>query len=137
MTPPPQLWLKWNRAQHSNGMIKLMNPQFYGPVMADCDPIEPTGNIILDFTTHMILITPKPYTIDLRWGHLISQTPTIALFDYMLIDDKEIGKLKLLKHSDKILIDCTGHRSELRAAGKSLMFYKATLYNDLGEPYPF
>jgi len=133
---PNQLWLKWKSVEHKgDGTIVLNSPKFYGPVLADCLPIDETGYIILDLTKHFIVLIPEPYEIVLKWDKKLGQTTASAWFNKMTIEDNRLGLLKLLKKSDEILIDCSDHTTEKWEKGKYKLTFPSMVYQDGSEPY--
>ena len=133
-----QLWLRWERVvHHGNGIITLVNPIFFGPVLDDCDPMEPSGHIQLDLTNHYLLIIPRPYYVKLEWEGFISQDKKEIKFKKITLHDSDLGKLSLLKDGNKILLDCTDQTSEARQEGRFKVAFDAMVFNSLGQPYDF
>jgi hypothetical protein len=133
-----RLWLKWDKAVHlGNGEVRLDNPVFYGPVLADCEPIEEAGEIKLDLTSHYLILILDPYMITLRWEGKVSQTTLEVKFKTMFLKDGAFGKLSLLQDDDQILMDCTGQTTEARAQNQFKMAYDAIVFNSLKQPYDF
>lgn len=133
-----QLWLKWSKVSHKgNGIVVLKNPEFFGPVLADCAAMDPQGHILLDLTCHFLVIIPKPYIIKLSWDKVLSQDTTSIKFDKITLEDTELGHLSKLTDKDFILLDCKGHTVEEESKGNYKMSYSAILYNSSMVPYDF
>lgn len=131
-----QLWLKWKSIVHKgNGTIELKFPEFYGPVLSDCIPIEESGYILLDLTKHFIVLIPEPYEIRLNWNKKLSQDNQKATFDKIILEDGKLGLLSLLKNNDEILIDCSNHTTEKWDKGQYKLNFPAMAYNEFKEPY--
>jgi hypothetical protein len=130
------LWLKWKSLSHEgNGRIILKKPYFYGPVLEDCEPLETSGKMKLDLTPHFLLILPKPYFVELSWDKLLNQNTSKAEFNQMELHDQGLGKLSLLKNSDKIFIDCTDQSTEAQERGVFKMAFEIVVFNEFDEPY--
>jgi hypothetical protein len=131
-----KLWLKWEKIIHEgNGKITLKNPEFYGPVLDDCESLEEQGYILLDLTKHFILHIPTPYEVKLSWNKKLSQDKKSVKFDKITLQDGELGRLKLLKNKDKILINCKDHTTEQMDKGNFKLRFQAIAYNEHDEPY--
>lgn len=138
ITTKNKLWLSWSKIIHDpNGTVTLISPKFSGPVLNDCEPLVESGKIKLDLTHQYKLHLPKPYIVELEWFSANSQTKEKVEFKKIILKDGSLGKLSLLKDSDSILLDCTGHRTELEAQGLYLFNYDAVLFNFAKEPYNF
>jgi hypothetical protein len=133
-----QMWIKWSKVTHKgDGTAILHKPEFFGPVLADCSPLEATGHILLDLTCHFLVIIPKPYTVKLSWDKLLSQDTTSVKFNKITLEDAELGHLSKLTDRDFILLDCKGHTVEEESRGNYKMSYRAILYNSNMIPYDF
>jgi hypothetical protein len=131
-----RLWLKWDKINHlGDGTIELTNPTFYGPVLSDCLPMEETGGINLDLTSHFLVIIPKPYIVRLTWEDKISQDNNSAKFKKAILLDQSLGNLKLLKKDNKVLIDCEDHTTEARARGKLKPSFNAIVFDSNDQIY--
>lgn len=134
-----QLWLKWGSvSREGNGIIKLKDAEFFGPVLSDCEPIEHKGFINIDLTKHFVLLIPAPYIVKLSWDSLVCQDHTSAKFLEMVIEDKTLGHLdNKLSSKDFILLDATGHTTEDESKGKYKYSFEGMVYNSSMEPYNF
>lgn len=133
-----QMWLKWTSVvRDASGVLHLKGAEFYGPVLLDCDPMEPKGHIILDLTLHYIIIIPKPYLVKVSWDSVIYQSRDLIKFKELLVEDNEIGHLNRLSDRDQILLNCTSHTTESEARGIRKMAFQAMVYNELLSPYDF
>lgn len=134
-----QLWLKWESIERlGNGILKLKNAEFYGPVLLDCEPIEKAGFINIDLTKHFLVIIPSPYIVKLTWTDVISQDTSSIKFSEMIIEDKTLGQLdNKLTNRDSLLLDATGHTTEEESKGRYKASFEGMLYNDNQEPYDF
>lgn len=133
-----QLWLKWKSLiTLPDGTIKLKGAEFYGAVLQDCEPLEVSGTINLDLTKHLIVLTPVPYIVEIKWNKLLSQDTQKATFDVITIKDSRLGMLNKLTNRDLILIDCTGHTTEEEAKGRYKSAFQAMIYKETLEPYAF
>jgi hypothetical protein len=133
-----QLWLRWKSVtKEGDGTIKLIGAEFFGPVLQDCVAIEPAGSIRLDLTKHLIIITPQPYLINVKWDALVSQDSEKAVFKELVLEDSALGLLNRLTARDLILIDCTGHTTEQEAKGRFMAAFSAMIYKETMEPYDF
>lgn len=133
-----QLWIKWQSVEKvGNGLVKLKNAKFFGPVMVDCVKIEESGSIFIDLTKHFIVMIPTPYIVKLTWNKLLSQDSQEAVFDEILVEDKSLGHLNKLKDTDLILMDCSGHTTEEEAKGNYKTTYQAMVYKETMESYNF
>ena len=131
-----QLWVSWESVLHrGNGLIELRNPHFSGPVLMDCVNIEEMGEIILDLTTHYIILIPKPYLVTLKWEGKQSQDSLEAKFKKMYIHDNELGHLKILKNKDHLLLDCTNHTTEATAKKNVKYAFSTVVYDENKQPY--
>lgn len=133
-----QMWVRWSKVSHKgDGTVILKDPEFFGPVLSDCEPLDKKGHIFLDLTSHLLILIPKPYTVKLAWDKLISQDSSIIKFNKITLEDTELGHLSKLKDKDYILIDCAGHTVEEEKKGNYKMTYRAILHNSDMTPYDF
>lgn len=134
-----QLWLKWKGlVKEGDGKVRLIEPEFYGPVLTDCAPIDSSGFINIDLTRHLIVLIPRPYIVRLSWDSLISQDTEKARFKEMVLEDTDLGHLaNKLTPKDCILLDSTGHTTEEEARGRSKLSFEGMVYNSDMSPYDF
>lgn len=133
-----KLWLKWEKANHlGNGIIKLINPSFYGPVLEDCLELEEKGQIVLDLTEHFLIMIPTPYTILLKWDKKIKQDSSSVEFKEMILEDKSLGLLKILKDNDQILLNCSEHTQKNWNKGKYKTSFQSMVYKEDKTMYEF
>lgn len=133
-----QLWLSWKKVKkEASGEIRLISPQFTGPVLQDCEKLEESGLIRLDLTQHFLIIIPRPYIVELRWNKLLRQDKTVVLADTITLSDSDLGCLSILTDTDRILLDCTDHTTEKMAQGVLKYSFRAVVYKETGEPYEF
>lgn len=131
-----RLWLKWSRLQYNGSIIKLINPIFYGPVLADCLKLENSGYIYLDLTKHFITLIPQPYIVKYAWNGINKQTTEEVKFKEAYLEDN-LGHLTKLSNNDSILLDCTKHTTEDESNGVFLSSFQALVYKENSEPYEF
>src|SRR5574343_642304 len=106
-----RLFLHWGAVvNEGSGKIKLVKPFFEGPVLTDCEPVDESGELLLDFTDQCLILLVKPYEIKISWNKKIYQDNSIVKFDEIILEDLSFGHLtRLIGVSDCILIDCGGH----------------------------
>lgn len=133
-----QLWIRWKSIERvGNGIIKLKSPEFFGPVFADCTPLEESGSIFADLTKHFIVHIPKPYIVKITWNKKLTQDLQKATFDEITLEDSELGHLSKLSERDLILLDGTDHTTEQEARGYYKVAFDAMLYKETLEAYDF
>lgn len=133
-----QLWIKWKSINKiGNGRVDLQDAEFYGPVTQDYLPLEDTGTLRLDLTHHFLFRIDEYYIVEISWESVKTQEQGSIKFDKITINDENVGLLDKIKEKDLLLIDCSGHTEEERAAGNYKMVYEAMLYNETGAPYDF
>jgi len=133
-----RLWIRWGKvAKTGEGLVELKNITFYGPVLDDCEPIEEKGHLFLDLTKHFLMIIPRPYIIKFEWEDKIFQSTKEVKFKTVRLHDGSMGILNKIKSKDKLLLDCSGHRTEEEAKGNFKVTYDAILFNQYDEPYSF
>jgi hypothetical protein len=121
-----------------DGIIDLLKPCFFGPVMDDCAPIDEIQTLPLDFTEQYMIVLAKPYIVDFTWTSKPQQEQGKAFFSKITIKDDTLGSLaKIIKKNDTLLIDCKGHHSDDWEKKKYRVNFRAALYKDGQEPYTF
>lgn len=133
-----KLWVKWKTVDRiGDGRIQLNNVEMYGPVTQDYIPLEPKGELRLDFTNHFILRLDNYYIVSLTWESVKSQEQGSIKFKKVTLEDKNVGLLDKIKNSDLLLIDCGDHTELKRNTGQFKMVYPSMLFNELQQPYDF
>jgi hypothetical protein len=133
-----QLWIKWDSIELTgDGLVRLKNAKFFGPVMSDCAKIQESGSIYIDLTKHFIVLIPTPYIVKLTWIGVKSQDSKEAIFGELIVEDKSLGHLNKLKNTDLILLDCSGHTVEEESRGNYKSTYQAMVYKESMDSYDF
>lgn len=134
-----KLYLKWGAiTNEGSGKIVLIRPTFVGPVLKDCEPIEESGELLLDFTDQCLVLLVKPYEVKISWKKKLYQDQDIIKFDEVMIEDTSFGHVtRLLTVRNSIVIDCSGHHTDDIQKGRYVRLFKSFLLKESGEPYSF
>jgi len=107
-----RLELHWDKVIYEqDGIAKLSNCYFIGPVLKEVEEMNQIDSMSLDFGKQYILVVPYYYIANLSWDGVHQTVERIDLYDVVLTN-KYVNSVPKLNDDDYILMDTSKHISE-------------------------
>lgn len=109
-----RLEVHWKSAMYEqDGICKLVDAYFCGPVLNEAQQIANNDSILLDFFEQYYLVVNNVYVARLSWKEVkYNPDKTISLEGAIITHDTELNKAPKLNNSDYLVIDTKGHEVE-------------------------
>ena len=131
-----RLELRWNKSIYeTEGVCKLENAYFCGPVLSEALRLNDNDYIILDFYAQYMVFVKSVYLAKFSWGEVIyNDNNTISLINAIITHDTELNRVPKLNDNDYLVIDTENH--EVPKHDFNLV-YKTFVVNEITSLYNF
>lgn len=132
-----RLELRWKDAEYNEeGICKLIEAYFSGPVLQVAQKLEDPDHMLLDFYSQYVQLVKGTYVGRLDWKGVTysDDGKKIYLKEAILSHDRELNNVPVLNPQDYFVIDTSNHTVEEHT--KNLV-YKTFLINSDNTMYRF
>ncbi len=131
-----RLELHWDTVIYErDGVCKLNNASFSGPVLSISNVINPNDNIMVDFFNQYAILVNNVYVAKLSWKEVkYNKDSSVTLSDCFLTHDTELNKVPKFRDNDYIVIDTKNHEEAIHAFN---LVYISYVVNENGVLYKF
>lgn len=127
-----RLELHWKKANYEReGLCKLQDAFFSGPVLKMTQKINGNDHINLDFFKQYLVFVKNVYVAKLSWGEVIyNKNGTVTLKDAIIAHATELNRVPKFGNTDYIVIDTQKHEA---ATHQFYLVYESFVVNENGE----
>lgn len=111
-----RLEIHWDAVEYlDNGVFKIKDCYFSGPVLTNTLRLEVNDSIILDFCEQYSAIVTAIYTAKFSWSEVTYKEDKIYLKDTFLHYNDDVENAPIIKNTDYLVIDTVDHEMERHA----------------------
>jgi hypothetical protein len=132
-----RLELHWEKVIYEQeGVCKLTNAYFIGPVLSNAEKILDNDFLFVDFYKQYYIIVENVYVARLSWGEVVynEDGTVVNLKDAHLTHDTELNKVPTFKNNDHIIIDTSNHEMAIHSFN---LLYTSYVVDENGILYNF